>query len=159
MKAIITALMMTIGTAAYAGSVEAPGKVFYKMPAGEIVSRNLSIVVPERGQGDVILKAGDKEFKADRFFTREANQAKIFYVILSEFPGATPGDIAVYRGVYTRGSNLAIYYGNVFVGKSTQYSDDGLHELLSIGENSDFKYAAGFYFSAKVPAEESAAGL
>lgn len=142
-------LMLAALTVVAEASIDAPGKVFYKMPSGEMVTRDVTLEVPSMGQGKVVLKGSNFSLTADRFFTVHHNGRAIFYVVFSGFPTSKEGEIAVYRGTYTRGSNLAIYYGDVFVGQDNQ-DDDAMVNALSDG-NDDFKYIAGFYFKAEVP--------
>ncbi len=133
----------------FADSVEAPGRVFYKMPSGEIVTRNVTLEVPAMGQGQITLKGSNFSMVSDRFFSVDLNGRVVFYVIFNDFPYKNPGEIAVYRGTYTRGSNLALYYGEVFVGLEAE--DDGtMVEAVENGDG-DFKHIAGFYFEAEVP--------
>ena len=150
---VATALLLTGSMQAQGRSVDAPGQIFYKMPTGKIVTRDAVLQVPSRGQGDVVLKGNGQYFKADRFFNKTVNGRTVFYVVFTEFPGARLGQEAVYRGTYSRGSNLAMYYGDVFVVSGNYASDQDLHRDLTAGDiNSDdtakAKYVAGFYFKA-----------
>ena len=106
---LLAAVLLLVSAPLLAESVTAPGKVFYKMPGGEIVKRNVSLSVPARGQGDVTLTAGDFELTADRFFTRRSAGRSIFYVVFKDIPQAPEGTTAVYKGTYTRGSNNVPY--------------------------------------------------
>ena len=93
-------------------AVDAAGEVFYKKSSGEIVLRSVTLEVPSQGQGDVLLKAPEGNVKAEAFEVKHVGNRVVFYVA---FP--VPEDvtkIAVFKGTYLRGSNLAAYYGDVF---------------------------------------------
>lgn len=148
----VVALLALLPAKAFSTTLDAPGKVFYKMPNGEIVTREATLEVPARGQGDVRLKGSHTEITARRFFSRSHNQRTIFYVIFDEYPGQQQGDVAVYRGTYSRGSNMAIYYGDVFIMSEEELAQDDLHAKLSEGSQTHdhVKYVAGFYFRAEI---------
>ena len=154
MRILVLSIMLLFGANAYVGdSIDAPGKVFYKLPDESIVKRDVVLTVPSRGEGKVYLRSGRISVEAARFFSRELNGRTIFYVIFDQYPGqSSENELAVYRGTYTRGSNLALYYGDVFkVGRSTAMADqDELH--LDLTENSGIspKYIAGFYFKYEI---------
>jgi hypothetical protein len=145
----ISGILLT-SAPAQSQSIEAKGVVTYKMPSGEIVQRPTGLEVPSRGQGDVILRGGSSEFVADRFFTRQEAGRSVFYVVFKNFPGAELGDMAVYRGTYLRGTNLALYYGDVYKGKDADQTDDTIHTMLTSLDQGDYRYVAGFYFESKV---------
>jgi len=151
---ILALVLLTIGFSCpvFAQSIEAPGKIFYKMPSGEIATRNVTLQVPARGQGEVILRGNQNEIVAERFFSRTQNGRTIFYVIFDEFPGRQESERAVYRGTYSRGTNKALYYGDVFVVTDGSSSDEDLHFSLSEveEESPDARYVAGFYFKAEI---------
>jgi hypothetical protein len=130
-------------------TIEAHGRVSYKMPDGMLVDRDVSLILPVMGEGSVFLKGGGMTFRANRYFTDHANDRVIFYIVFDEFPGSTEGQIAVFRGTYVRGSNLARYYGDVFLGEERQ-DDDALMKSLDINGDHGFKHIAGFSFEAPV---------
>ena len=143
---------MCFSLTGYAASIDAPGQVFYKMPNGEIVKRAATLQVPSRGQGQVVLKGAQSNLVAERFFSKKKNGRTIFYVVFDKFPGKKADQRAVYRGTYARGSNMALYYGDVFIVDENDASGDDLHYLLSeIEEQSrDATYVAGFYFKSEI---------
>jgi hypothetical protein len=145
---------LSIPGVAAAQSVDAPGNIFYQMPSGEIVTRDATLRVPARGIGNVELIASGGSFVAERFFSREANGRTVFYVVFADYPGASEDDRAVYRGTYVRGSNLALYYGDVFVTDHRNCETDAAIESLfgadSAAEFDDATYVAGFSFSATI---------
>ncbi len=148
-KLIITALLTFASATVVAQSIEAPGRVFYKMPNGEIVKREVALKIPARGQGDVVL-IGQQELVADKFFNKEIAGRTVFYVVFTDFPGAESGQKSVFRGTYTRGTNKAIYYGDVFIVSPEHMpeSDEDMHVMMS--QNHNAKYVAGFYFSVDI---------
>lgn len=155
--AISALTVFSFATSAHAQSIVAQGKVVYKMPSGEIVFRNASLEVPSRGQGDVILRSGDFELKSHAFKSHEQNGRIVFNVIFLNPPGAPENTVALYKGTYLRGSNLAMYYGDAFTGTYTdeQKAIQVLNSLkaetpLLETSHPELTYAAGFQFSAAV---------
>lgn len=150
MKFIILALM-AFGFSNFAGadSIESPGNVIYKMPNGEIVKRAVKLRVPSRGQGDVVL-IGQQELVADRFFSKQVAGRTVFVVVFSDFPGSSEGQKSVFRGTYLRGSNKAIYYGNVFIVTREEVLADDEKLVSFLNDENNAQYAAGFYFSSDI---------
>lgn len=143
----------------------ADGKVYYKMPTTqEIVKRSVQMKVPAHGKGDLFLVAGDVEIKADSFFHKEHNGRVLFYVIFKNPPHSPANTIKVFRGTYVRGTNLAVYDGEVF---ARTYSSERAMSFISTKDifelkNLDkvptkFTYQAGFFFKAVVTPKETPA--
>ncbi len=158
LRAICTAFfLMFAGSAMAVDSVEAPGKIFYKMPSGEIVKRQAALVVPARGEGDVVLKVGDHEKVAHHFFSTHKNGRVIFYVVFVRDHELEEGYAKVFRGTYLRGTNKAIYYGDIFKVRSEGHRNDELvNELEDSMEEGDehphhdATYLGGFKFKALI---------
>lgn len=142
-SALVTALFVSAFSFANAplnkqqapASVEAIGRVFYKMPSGEIVDRDVTLVVPFRGQGQVKLLYSRGEAVADSFSTLKENDRTIFLVKFSRVPYAPPGTEMEFKGTYTRGTNKALYYGDIFASGEA---------------NRNLVYTGGFFFKADV---------
>ncbi len=147
------------------GSVVADGGVFYKMPSGELITREASLEVPARGQGDVILRSGDYSLTAHGFKSVHKGDRVVFYVVFVNPPGAPENFAVIYRGSYLRGSNGAKYWGDVYT-KQFEKPEDlagmtsasgidnflGDLEMTSDGGNhhKPWHHAGGFWFAAKV---------
>lgn len=151
-------------------SVLADGKVFYKMPStGAIVKRDVQLSVPSQGKGDVVLyvKSSSAEdsstvamIKADDFFSTHHNGRVVFYVVFKNPPHSPANTMKVFRGTYVRGTNVAIYSGEVF---SRTYSSERSMRMVFTKDIIEFKtfdkvpskfsYKAGFWFKAQVPAQ------
>ena len=126
---------------ASASSTVADGYLQYKMPSGEIVQRSVSLEVPSRGQGEVVL-IGNQEIVAKRFWSERSEGRTIFNIMFDQFPGANDGDLAVFKGTYVRGSNLASYYGDIF-----KYKKGSTNKDIRKTEGT---YIAGFWFQADI---------
>ena len=116
----------------------ATGGVTYKHPNGALVNRDCRLWVPARGQGEVKLSCSGTEIATTDFNVEVKESRKIFTVNFQNVPGAPEGTQAQYRGTYLRGSNRAIYYGDIFT-------------KLTGSENTDWQYTGGFMFFANVP--------
>jgi len=118
-------------------SVEAPGKVFYKKPSGEIVQREMTLVVPSRGEGQVVLKWDSGSLAANSFSSRQENGRTIFYVLFQNVPFAPAGTEMAFKGTYSRGTNMALYYGDLF-------------SRVIGAEDTSWTYVGGFDFRAQI---------
>ena len=147
----------------FASGVTAPGKVFYKTENGELVKRQMSLFVPERGEGNVVLSSENHTFETDQFFTVESKGRTVFYLI---FPDPNhENHKKVFRGTYLRGSNAAVYYGDMYMAYCN-HDEDGEEELLNaesieaaILSNSDddehqAHYLGGFAFKSMIVDQE-----
>ena len=139
--------------ASYAG-VEVGGKVFYKHE-GSIVKRGVSLEIPPKGQGDVILRGENFEMTADNFFAREINGRTVFYIVFSKPEQILGMELTnghqkklVFRGTYTRGDNIALYYGDAF------FIKHGHGQSFTPERKHGFLHAAGFVFKAPIESEE-----
>ncbi len=135
-------LVVSVTNLAHAGGtvVSAPGSVFYKMPSGEIVTREATLLLPARGEGEVKLQYADTEVVAASFSSRKENGRTIFYVLFRDPPGAPAGTEMVFMGTYTRGSNLAVYYGDMFT-RGAGFTDP----------HQGWSYRGGFRFETVIP--------
>jgi hypothetical protein len=138
----------TLCTPAKAAAVEAEGKVFYKLPDGTVTIRDATLVVPEKGQGDLVLKSGDKETKAHARSSRQQSGRTIFYVVFLDAPGAPANTATIFKGTYTRGVDAAVYYGDFF---TKPYSNpEELAHAAEAGTEDGFTYQGGFMFAASI---------
>ncbi len=136
-------------------SVEAPGKVFYKMPNGEIVKREVSLVVPAMGAGEVVLKYGNKSVSTSHFKTVKRLGRTNFIVAFKDAPGAPAGAVAVFTGSYLRGTNAALYYGDIYSVTRSGNEEVELDALLDLDADTDtdstkHSYAGGFSFKSVI---------
>ncbi len=140
-------------------STEALGKIFYKKgPNGDLVYRDMTLEVPTRGQGKVVLRSQNSDFTitSHRFWTERVRGRTIFYVL---FVGLKPPTdthyktALVYAGTYTRGKNEAVYYGDFFKKRYLVKDENSLFEREGIDnylQYHDFRYSGGFWFKAPV---------
>ena len=150
MKFLGAIILSTLLSASAWGMAGADGKIFYKKSSGELVKRAVSIVVPPRGEGEVVLKFGDKELSTPYFKTKTYHGRTVFVVAFKK-PEAFSEDLAgngalVMKGSYMRGSNMAVYYGDLYLVKkaSQELMEYGL-EFDSHGETT-FSHLGGFAF-------------
>ena len=144
----VLACLALAGTAK-AGSVEAPGKVFYVDDAGVLVKRDVTLTVPERGEGEVGLSSSKWTASTSRFFTAKYHGRTVFYVVFDDV-GPKHNSLLL-RGTYLRGSNLASYWGDMYTGHCPEGSS--LESCVNIAHHQGQKHwdhAGGFYFKAPV---------
>ena len=131
------------GTSAFAsydpaaGSITASGAVVYRMKDGTLKERRMSLEVPSRGQGEVVLSGGSIELRSRNFRTEKKAGRTIFRVEFSAVPGAPAGSEMLLEGTYLRDSRKALYYGDIY-GRNPQ-----------TGEG-EWSHVGGFMFEAPV---------
>jgi hypothetical protein len=130
-------------------AVVASGNVFYLIPQrNEIVKRDMSLSVPARGEGDVILiSSSGSETKATNFWTTEDHGRKVFHVLFAALKNPTdPNSETIsmlFEGTYMRGGNLAAYYGDIYFG--------GTASTVEMAQTlNGFKHVGGFVFKSDI---------
>ena len=119
-----------------AAMVPVDGKIVYKLPSGDLVEREVTLEVPERGQGEVILSGEGFEWKTKMFRSYKIKDRTTF---VAAFKGEADGKkfTLALSGTYLKGSNKILYYGDVYKTKG--------HRLLM--NLASFDYVGGFKFS------------
>lgn len=136
MKIALISTLFILIQSSFAASVD--GKIVYKLPNGELVKRDVSIEVPSRGQGEVVLSGKNFEWRTKEFKTVKKYGKTIFMAAFKsqfrQFKSTT-----VLKGSYLKGTNKIIYYGDV-------YKKKGHISLQEIVDYKGFKYTGGFKF-------------
>ncbi|NQZ00236.1 MAG: hypothetical protein HRT45_06160 [Bdellovibrionales bacterium] len=137
MKFIFALLFATLfAQSSFAADVD--GEIFYKVRGGELVSRSVTLDVPSRGQGEVVLKGERFEWRTTNFWTtrNEAGEVVFTAAFLTDFMGMQ-STIAL-RGTYIKGTNLIRYDGSFYKKEGHVTAEEGLE---------GFRYNGGFSFS------------
>ena len=140
-------------------NVEAEGVIIAKTDDGLLEQTEASLSLPPMGRGDLFLKIpGHPDIKAERFFSHRKNGRVVFYVIFNapairevgvNIPLERENEkFIVFRGTYTRGSNLALYYGDIFLGVGGDFQLDLKREDLS--QTHTLHYLGGFKFAKEI---------
>ncbi len=154
-RILITMAMSGLWVAGNAYSVEVKGAVTYKMPQGELVSRNVSLDVPPMGQGKVKWISNGKVSESHSFKTKKFNNRVVFEVLFLNPEGAPPNTAMAISGSYLRGTNGVIYYGDVY-GRSINEDgnfDDSIESFnvsdasFEMDANRKWMHAGGFMFT------------
>lgn len=170
MKTLVKAVIAATVTASLflahaANAAEVPGKVFYKMPNGELVQREVKLDVPPRGQGKVIFKSAHHSLESHAFKTKKSHGRTIFSVLFLDPPGAPEHTAMVLTGTYMRGTNYVAYYGDIYSKtyqgdkeslQGEQMLDDVLsaHDTADSNQSSDdWTFSGGFKFSMPLSAQ------
>lgn len=121
-------------TSLHATSVD--GKIFYELPSGDLVDRAVSIDVPSRGIGEVVLSGKRIEWKSSNFSSEQVNGRMVFTVAFKtefrEFKSTM-----VLKGTYIKAKNKILYYGDL-------YKRNGHIEFQN--DLTDFEHTGGFSF-------------
>ena len=136
MKSLIIVLSLFFSLSAFSQNVEVEGKIFYKYPDGDLVKRDVTLSVPPRGQGEVILKGNGFEWATTDFGSYEKHGKQVFYAKFNVEWNGKESDV-ILRGSYLRGNNMIVYYGDVY--KAKDKSKDHKKDLTYTGGFS-FKY-------------------
>jgi hypothetical protein len=144
------------GTAPLDAGVVAPGHVFYKAPDGALVKRELNLTVPPRGEGEITLSTDRWSASTSHFFSKEvAGGIEFTVVFVKPFPEHSESSL-VLTGSYMRGSNAAVYWGDLY--KTKTALTDPMIRLLEITQLSPrvapfLRHVGGFKFKADIVPE------
>lgn len=134
MKKLMLLALFSFSTAVMAAPVD--GEIFYKLPNGELVDRDVTLEVPSRGQGVVTLKGENFEWVTDNFWTERRKGKVIFYAAFqTEFRQFR--STMVFKGAYLKGTNELVYYGDFYKKSGHGPVDSSLR---------GFEYGGGFRF-------------
>jgi len=143
MKLKLLSTLLICGAANFAvaddAGIWANGTVTYKHPDGKLVDRSCQLWVPAMGLGEVTLQCGTWSTSTTNFETVKENGKTTFSVVFENMRGAPEGAVAKYSGAYIRGSNRALYYGDVFSGIKTASTS-----------SVNWNYVGGFVFSKDI---------
>lgn len=133
---LLTIVFALLFSSAVMASSSVAGSIVYKLPNGELVKRAVTLEVPSRGQGEVILRGAKFEWRTSKFWTvKKAGKTTFTAVFKTEFRQFK--SLVAITGAYLKGSNKIMYYGDTF--KKNGHSFEG--ESLS-----GFQYSGGFKF-------------
>ncbi len=137
-------------------SVTAAGKVFYVVPEGNMVAREVSLSVPACGQGAVVISsASGWSVETEAFFVKKIHDRTIFYVAFQDPMGDDAHKFLLFKGTYLRGTNVAGYWGDMYdvvlpEGKIETPAD--AEKLAKMEEDGSVHHIGGFAFHAGVKA-------
>lgn len=133
--------------------VEAPGHVFYKDKEGALVKREVTLSVPPRGEGELVLSADGWRASTTHFFSQEVAGRIVFTAVFIKPFGEHSQSSLVINGSYVRGTNMAVYWGDMFKTK-TEIEPEMLASLKSSPSSAlhdhCFEHVGGFKFKADV---------
>lgn len=133
--------------------VDAPGHVFYKGKEGALVKRDVTLTVPPRGEGELVLSAENWKASTTHFFSYETAGRIVFTaVFIKPFAGHSESSL-VLTGSYLRGTNKAVYWGDMYKTK-TEIAPHMISFLktspeIALGSHY-FTHAGGFKFKADI---------
>lgn len=112
------------------------GNLVYKLPNGELVKRAVTLEVPSRGQGEVVLRGTKFEWKTTKFWTvKKAGKTTFVAVFKTQFRQFK--SLIALKGTYLKGTNKIMYYGDTYKKKGHNFEAESL-----VG----FNYSGGFKF-------------
>ena len=136
MKLLLILPFFFFSVSSWATSVE--GKLVYKMPNQELVTRVVNLTVPARGQGEVVLSGKNFEWRTDNFWhLSKGGQTLFFAVFKTQFQDFK--STILFKGTYLKGTNKILYYGDM-------YKKKGHHEISIESELSSLRHSGGFKF-------------
>tara|TARA_Y100000385_G_C12732775_1_gene483458 strand:+ start:27 stop:419 length:393 start_codon:yes stop_codon:yes gene_type:complete len=126
MKNIFAVLLLMFSLSAFATPVD--GTITYKLPNGELATRDVTLETPSRGQGEVILSGKTFTWKTTNFKSYEVSGKVTFMAIFdTKFMGQQSK--LLFKGTYLKGSNKLIYAGNIFKMKKNKVNHLGLFDF------------------------------
>lgn len=135
MKLLIIISILLISLTSFANNVE--GELFYTMPNGDLVTRNVTMTVPSRGEGSVTLSGESFKWETENFWSEKTNNETFFYAVFKTSFQKFKSTI-IFKGTYLKGTNKIMYYGSM-------YKKDGHHDVDK--DLSGFDYSGGFNFN------------
>jgi len=135
LKAALLCSVLFFGVSVSATPVD--GKIFYKLPSGELTERRVTLEVPSRGQGEVVLSGANFEWRTTQFKTVVKN-GKTSFIAAFKTSFMSFKSTMILKGSYLRGSNKILYYGDLYKRDGHKSSE------LSI---TNAQYQGGFKFS------------
>lgn len=137
--------ILSLQTKIALGSTAAEGTFFYKNANNEIEFVD-SKLMHEVIDGQHIIKIWcpkHGEVTATKYFARQQSERTIFYVVL---PAMDNNPSIVLKGTYTRGLNIALYYGDAFFVSENQSNFQNFEEIEAFSH--DAAYIGGFAYQA-----------
>jgi len=133
-------LFTILFTLFFSGSVIAntavDGTIAYKLPNGELVKRSVTLEVPSRGQGEVVLRGEKFEWRTSKFWTvKKAGKTTFIAAFKTQFRQFK--SIIALKGTYLKGSNKILYYGDTYKKSGHKDFDKNLQ---------GFRYSGAFKF-------------
>ena len=117
------------------------GEIFYKKPNDEISTRQVTLEVPSRKPGEVVLRNEKFEWRTTNFKTFKKNNQTLFIALFeTSFLKLFKSTVAL-KGTYINGSNKVLYYGDFYKKKGHDADIDTLDENLS-----EYTHKGGFRF-------------
>lgn len=121
MKIALLISLLTFG--AFAAAVD--GTLTYKLPSGDLVDRDVTLEVPSRGQGEVVLSGKNFEWKTTKFRSFE-RAGKLTFVAAFDTDFRGMKSKTILRGTYLQGKNTIIYTGDMYKVKDKKVSHLGV---------------------------------
>lgn len=132
---LFTLIFVTLFSSSAIANSAVDGKIFYKM-GEEIVKRNVTLEVPSRGQGEVVLRGDKFEWKTTKFWTvKKAGKTTFIAVFKTQFRQWK--SLIAFKGTYLKGSNKILYYGDMYKKPGHTFDDQSL---------AGFTHSGGFKF-------------
>lgn len=104
-------LLALLSFSVFAADVD--GTLTYKLPNGELATRDVTLTVPSMGQGDVVLSGNNFEWTTTEFSSYEKNGKTVFKAVFrTEFMNFK--STIVFKGAYLQGTNEIIYAGSFY---------------------------------------------
>lgn len=134
MKALVLLASLFASTFAFATPVD--GSIIYKLPSGDLVKRVVTLEVPSRGQGEVVLSGERFEWRTSDFKT-VVKKGKTTFIAVFKTEFMQFKSTIVLKGAYLKGTNKIIYYGDMYKKNGYVNVDEAM---------SGFTYSGGFKF-------------
>lgn len=117
-------LLLTLSFSLNAAANVVDGTLFYKLKDGSSVERQVTLEVPARGQGEVVLRAGDFEMRTKKF-RNYSFAGKDTFTALFKTQWQGKKAILLFKGTYFKSSNKILYYGDFYKKKKHRFIYSG----------------------------------
>lgn len=141
MKSILFSFLLVFIFISDSEAAVVDGEIFYKKPNNEVITRSVTLEVPSRGEGEVVLRNEKFEWRTSNFKTFKKNGQTIFVALFETSFSLLFKSTVALKGTYINGSNKVLYYGDFFKKKGHNVNIEYIDENLS-----EFDHKGGFRF-------------
>lgn len=122
MKLII--VLFTLLSFDLIAATQVPGNIFYKLKNGNLANREVTLEVPSRGVGEVVLRGKSFEWRSTKFSSMNVHGKEIFKV---DFPVTWQDKEVTFKftGTYIRTNDKVLYYGDFYKVKGDEVNFGG----------------------------------
>lgn len=117
-------MLLVLFSSSLFAATQVPGKIFYKLKDGNLANREVTLEVPSRGKGEVVLRGNNFEWRSTQFSSVNVHGKEVFKV---DFPVTWQDKEVTFKftGTYIRTNDKVLYYGDFYKVKGDEVNFGG----------------------------------